>query len=310
MNPSNSKLFRTDKRSALLLACSFAAFTLGVQPAAAAVARDEANAPDPYEKINRVSFYFSGALDFLIIRPLAITFKRVTPRPIREVLHNGFSNFGEPAIFINDVAQGHVHQAAKTFGRFAMNSTIGVAGAFDVASGAGLPHHDNDFGITLARYGVKSGPYIYIPILGPGTLRDGVGLGINYAIDPFTYLRFPQSTAVYWGRTVGNGLDERAAVDKQIKAITANSLDDYASIRSFYLQNRESDITGGKLDIDTLPDFGAPTGVKPPSSTPASTSEGAPLPTTPGEPAAASPPPAPPMETPPAPPAPAPQPSA
>ena len=98
---------------------------------------------------------------------------------------------------------------------------------------------------------------------------------MSYGIDPFTYIHFPQSTAVYAGRTVGNGLDQRAAADKQIKAITANSLDVYASIRSFYLQNRESDITGGKLDIETLPDFGAPTGVKPPSANPApSTSSG------------------------------------
>src|SRR5579875_981995 len=142
MHPSNPKLRRGNMRKTLLLACSLAAVGLSAQSAAAAVARDEASAPDPYEKINRASFYFSGALDFLIIRPLAITYKRVTPRPVREVLHNGFSNMGEPLIFMNDAFQGHAKQAAKTLGRFAMNSTVGVAGAFDVASGAGLPHHD------------------------------------------------------------------------------------------------------------------------------------------------------------------------
>ena len=305
MHPSNPKLHCGNKLKALLLACS-AAFTFAAQPAAAAVARDEAIAPDPYEKFNRASFYFNGALDFLIIRPLAITYKRVAPRPMREVLHNGFSNLGEPTIFFNDVFQGHAKEAAKTFGRFAMNSTVGVAGAFDVASRSGLPHHDNDFGITLARYGVKSGPYLYLPILGPATVRDGIGLGVSYGIDPFTYIHFPQSTAVYAGRTVGNGLDQRAAADKQIKAITANSLDVYASIRSFYLQNRESDITGGKLDIETLPDFGAPTGVKPPSANPAPSTSSDPLPTTPGGPAEASPPLSPPAEAPPAQPAPQP----
>jgi phospholipid-binding lipoprotein MlaA len=176
----------------------------------------------------------------------------------------------EPAIVLNDAFQGHGKTARKTFARFALNSTVGIAGLFDVASGAGLPHHDNDFGITLARYGVKSGPYIFIPILGPATVRDGFGALINLGLDPFTYARFPHSDAVYIGNTVETGLDQRAASDKDIKAIVATATDDYASIRSYFLQSREADITGEKTDIKTLPDFGEPEAVKPapPASSP------------------------------------------
>ena len=263
MTPSNPKQGPIARRewgkAALLLAGSLAVLSLGAQPAAAATAQDEATARDPLEKINRALFYVNGALDFLVIRPAASTYKRLMPRPIRAGLHNAFSNMSEPVIILNDALQGHGKKAVRSFGRFAENSTVGVLGLFDVASRSGLPFHDNDFGITLARWGVKSGPYIFIPILGPATLRDGVGDLVNIGLDPFTYTRFPHSEAVYVGRTVETGLDQRMAADKDIKTIVATATDDYASIRSYYLQNREADIVGGKKgDITNLPDFGAP----------------------------------------------------
>ena len=275
MKPSNLKPQRATTRkgfgkAALLLAASVATLSLTAQSAAAATARDEANAPDPFEKINRVIFYANGALDFLVIRPAASTYKRLTPRPIRNGLHNAFSNMSEPAILLNDALQGHGKKAVKTFGRFAENSTIGVLGLFDVASKSGLAYHDNDFGITLARWGVKSGPYIFIPIMGPATLRDGVGDLVNIGLDPFTYTRFPHSDAVYAGRTVETGLDQRMASDKDIKTIMATATDDYASIRSYFLQSREADIVGGKTgEITNLPDFGAPEPATPAVALPA-----------------------------------------
>jgi phospholipid-binding lipoprotein MlaA len=279
MKPSNPKARRKTSRAALLLAGGLAALGLAAQPAAAATARDEATAPDPFEKINRVIFYANGALDFLVIRPAASTYKRLTPRPIREGLHNAFSNMGEPAILLNDALQGHGKKAVKTFGRFAENSTIGVLGLFDVASKSGLPFHTNDFGITLARWGVHSGPYIFIPIMGPATVRDGVGDLVNLGLDPFTYARFPHSDAVYIGRTVETGLDQRMASDKDIKAITATATDDYASIRSYFLQSREADITGQKTsDISNLPDFGAPEPATPAPALPAPSAPVAPSP--------------------------------
>ncbi|WP_158912536.1 VacJ family lipoprotein [Caulobacter sp. S45] len=239
----------------LFLLCWFASIGLSAGPAAAKTALDEASAPDRFEKVNRVVFYANGALDFIVIRPAAMTYKRVTPRPIRTGLRNAFSNMGEPTVAINDVLQGHGKKAVRTVGRFAMNSTVGVAGLFDVAQGAGLKHHDNDFGITLAHHGVRSGPYLFLPVLGPATVRDAAGFAITIGIDPFTYLRFPQSTPVIVSRIVETALDERATEDPEIKAIMAQATDVYASIRSLYLQNREAQISGGKIDPGQLPDF-------------------------------------------------------
>jgi phospholipid-binding lipoprotein MlaA len=315
MTPSNPKARLGTGRAALFIAASLAALSLNAQSASAATARDEASAPDPFEKINRVFFYANGVLDFLVIRPAASTYKRLTPRPIRTGLHNAFSNMSEPVVLLNDALQGHGKKAIKTFGRFAENSTLGVLGLFDVASQSGLPFHDNDFGITLAHWGVKSGPYIFIPILGPATLRDGFGDLGNIGLSPFTYVRFPHSEAVYVGRTVATGLDQRMASDKDIKTIVATATDDYASIRSYFLQNREADIVGGKKgDITNLPDFGEPDAAKPASpGLPAPDAPVAPSPAapdasrsspstpdtpTPGAPTAAPPAPAPPTPSP------------
>jgi phospholipid-binding lipoprotein MlaA len=212
-----------------------------------------------------VIFYANGALDFVLIRPAAMSYRRLTPRPLRTGLNNAFSNMGEPTVAVNDVLQGHGKKAVRTVGRFAMNSTVGVAGLFDVAHRAGLAHHDNDFGITLAHYGVRAGPYLVLPILGPSTLRDAVGYGANIAIDPFTYIRYPQSTAVTVARAVDVALVERAEVDPAIKSITASATDDYAAIRSSYLQNRAAQISGGKLDVNQLPNFGDPTNAPKPA---------------------------------------------
>ncbi len=293
MKPSNIKAHDKMAKLGLLVAASFAALTMSAQSAAAAVMpRDEANAPDPYEKVNRVLFYANGALDFLVIRPAAITYKRVMPRFIRTGLHNAFSNMSEPTILFNDALQGHGKKAGRTLGRFAINSTLGLAGLVDVASTSGLRHHDNDFGITLARYGVKAGPYVFLPILGPATVRDGVGYLVTIGLDPFTYVRFPYSSPVFIGRTVGTGLDQRAAADKEIKAITANATDDYASIRSYFLQSRQADITGEHMDINALPDFGEPDKVKP-AALPAPSAPTAPTPPSSSEPAPPTPTPSP-----------------
>ena len=242
-------------RARLLVATSLAIFSLAAGPVFARTAADEGQAADPYEKTNRVFFLVNGALDFLVIRPVSIFYKRATPRPIRTGLRNAFSNMGEPTVIINDLLQGHGKKAIRSFGRLAINSTFGVAGLMDVAAKDGLPHHDNDFGITMARRGVKSGPYVFVPVLGPGTVRDEIGYGINILIDPFTWLNFPYRTDVGWGKTVGRGLDERAAADKNIKTIVSTSTDPYASIRSFFLQNREAQISGGKVDLNSLPAF-------------------------------------------------------
>ncbi len=247
-----------------LLALPLAAALLAAGPAGAATMHDEATAKDPFEKVNRGLFFVNGGLDIAIVRPASMTYKRVMPRLIRTGLHNAFSNMGEPTVAMNDILQGHGKNAVHTVARLAENSTLGLGGLFDVASKTGLPHHDNDFGITLAKRGVPAGPYLFLPVLGPATTRDAVGYVLTIALDPFTYIRYPGSSPIDYGRFVGTVFEQRADADKGIKAIVATSTDVYASFRSAYLQNREAQITGNKVDVNTLPSFGPPT----PSDTP------------------------------------------
>ncbi|MHB8286198.1 MAG: MlaA family lipoprotein [Caulobacteraceae bacterium] len=233
-------------------------------PASAKTATDEATAKDPFEKVNRGLFLANGGLDIVVIRPASMTYKRVMPRLIRTGLHNAFSNMGEPTVAMNDILQGHGKKAVVSIGRLAVNSTVGLGGLLDVASRNGLPHHDNDFGITLAKRGFPAGPYLFLPLLGPATTRDAAGYLLAIGLDPFTYLRFPGSTPIEYGKFVGIAFEQRADADKAIKAITATSTDDYASFRSAYLQNREAQITGGQVDVQSLPTFDD---AKPPSDT-------------------------------------------
>lgn len=242
--------------------------------------------PDPWEGTNRKLFGIYQGLDRTAIRPSAIFYKRATPRPIRTGLHNAFSNLGEPVIFINDVLQVRFKDAGTTLGRFALNSTIGLAGLLDPATDAGLEYHANGFGTTLGRYGTPAGPYLFIPILGPSDVRDAIGSGIDALTDPLTWINFSGRTGLGIGRGVIGGLDARANADPQLKVIYSTATDPYASIRSLYLQNRQSQITGGQVDVNALPSFGDdPT--SPPNA--AGTPGGAPAPVGPQGDAAALP---------------------
>lgn len=234
-------------------------------------ARATGAASDPLEPLNRKIFAFNQVLDKVLIRPLAVFWHHAAPKPIRQGINNFLSNLGEPVVFINDVLQGHPATAAGTATRFVANSTIGLLGVLDVTGATGLPHHDNGFGLTLGRWGVKSGPYLYLPLLGPSTLRDGIGEGIDVAANPLTYARNTGDGGLTTGLGVIGGLDARAEADSDLKALQALSTDPYAALRSFYLQNRQAQITGGKIDLDALPDFDDPgAGPTSPAASPAS----------------------------------------
>lgn len=224
---------------------------------------------DPWEGFNRRSYAFSQWVDRVAIRPGAIFYKRAVPRPIRSGLHNAFQNLGEPLVAVNDAIQVRPSDFARSSGRFVVNSTIGLAGLFDVMAHEGVPHHDNGFGLTLGRAGVRPGPYIYVPVLGPTTLRDGLGQGADVVLNPFTWINYPHRTAVGIGTGIAGGLDLRANVDDDLKRLKAMSTDDYATLRSFYLQNRQSQITGGVIDVDALPSFDDPAAAGTPPAAPA-----------------------------------------
>src|SRR6185436_5004670 len=143
---------------------------------------------DPWEGFNRASYKFNDTLDRAIAKPVAKGYKKVTPRVVRTGVSNFFSNLGTLTTIANDVLQGKMKQAGHDSGRFLLNSTLGLAGLFDPASAAGMEHNDEDFGQTLGKWGVKSGPYLMLPILGPSTVRDTFERLPDRLTDPVTYL--------------------------------------------------------------------------------------------------------------------------
>ncbi len=212
--------------------------------------------PDPYEKLNRRSYKLFVFLDSKAIRPAAVFYAHAVPHVVRTGLHNAIQNVGEPVVFFNDVVQLHPKAAAQSLGRLAVNSTVGIAGLRDPATGFGIPYHSNGFGTTLGRYGVPAGPFLFIPVLGPSDVRDLIGTGVDSLSSPLTWIRYTGDTAINVSRTVVGGLDTRANADAQLKEVYATATDPYASLRSLYLQNRQAQITGGKINVNDLPDFG------------------------------------------------------
>jgi phospholipid-binding lipoprotein MlaA len=222
---------------------------------------------DPWEKLNRRFYSFSEGLDRFLLRPAALTYSHVLPSPLRTGLRNLLSNASEPPTIINYVLQARFHRAGKETGRFLLNTVVGLGGLFDVATVDGLEHVSTNFGVTLGRWGAKPGPYIYLPIGGPTTVRGVIGTAVGGALDPLYWINYPHKTVVSIGRAVVSGLDLRAEADSSLKSLLADATDPYATIRSAYLQNLQSQVDGGALPAQALPDFDdATTPAAPPSS--------------------------------------------
>jgi phospholipid-binding lipoprotein MlaA len=262
---------RVSRRRVQLLLASVAAAQAVAAPAFAQ------NEPyDPWEGFNRKMYAIHEVLDRAVFGPVARTFGRM-PRPIRQGLVNFSTNLSEPVVFVNDMLQGRVKTAAGTVGRFVMNSTVGVAGFRDVAKHNHLPHHDNGFGITLGRWGADPGPYMFIPFIGPSDLRDTIGVIGQIFLNPFYYVRFEGKTALTVSTGVIDGLEVRLEAEPALANIQATSTDPYATLRSYFLQNREAAIKG-TTEPEALPEFdmpdippdsgAAPSGSAPPEAAP------------------------------------------
>lgn len=230
---------------------------------------------DPLEKINRVGFAVEGFLDRYLIGPIAHLYRALTPGPIGQGLHNAVVNLSEPVVAINDLLQARPKRAGAASLRFAFNSTIGLAGLIDVAGHGGIPHHVNSFGDTLGRYGVGPGPYLFLPLLGPSTVRDLFGLVVDGTSDPVHFANYPYRTELSTGEAVVGGLDLRARSENELKALLGDAADPYATLRSTWLQHRQSEIDEGRLP-PALPDLGD-------SPAPAAGDQAAPLPELPDE---------------------------
>jgi phospholipid-binding lipoprotein MlaA len=221
---------------------------------------------DPFESFNRKTFALSIKLDQMIVAPVARVSVGLTPAPVEKAIHNIIVNLSEPVVILNDLLQGRVQGVIKSATRFVVNSTFGLAGALDLAAGAGLRHEPNGFGDTLGRYGVKSGPYLFIPLLGPSNFRDLLGAGVDEFSTPLFYLRFPYRTESDIGLTLMGGLDERAQAEPEFKALLDGAADPYATLRSTYLQARQSEIRGD-VGLPPLPDIEGPSEMVPTPAT-------------------------------------------
>ncbi len=190
-------------------------------------------AHDPYEETNRSMYSFNDALDKNILKPVADGYAYITPNPVRRCVTNFFDNLGYLNTIANDLLQGKFKQCLADSGRFLVNSTIGIAGLFDVATPMGLEKNDEDLGQTFAVWGSGEGPYLNLPVLGPNTARDAPDLITKRMLNPANYVK----ASVAWPLVFLDLINWRANMDSSIKLVD-ESPDPYLAMREFYRQNR------------------------------------------------------------------------
>jgi len=221
----------------LLRAALVCLLLAGLSPAAWAQ-----STADPWQPFNRAMFAFNDGVDRVLIRPLAVGYRKVFPQRLRDGVNNFFNNLRAPTTLINDVLQGKPGRAKETIDRFLINSTIGLLGLVDVAGRLGMPDHEEDYGQTLAVWGVPSGPYLVLPFLGPSTIRDAVGKVPEFVIaDP---LWEPGDTSVTVTRFAIRAIDIRSRL-LDVDRILKMQVDPYLFMRELYYQNRQAQILDG-----------------------------------------------------------------
>ena len=216
------------------------------------VVADQAADVDPYQAVNQKIFSFNKFLDDHLARPVAKFYVAVTPDPVERGIANVFDNLKEVTNIVNDLLQGKFVQAANDSGRFAINSTLGIAGLFDVASLLSLKKSDGeDFGQTLGYWGVSEGPYIMLPFMGPSTLRDATSYFVDQLTDPIDYLDNSTDRAATTALSVVN---TRASLLEYDNLLTGDS---YILVRDVYLQRRAYQVNDGAVEdeFDDLDDY-------------------------------------------------------
>src|SRR6185369_4392717 len=203
----------------------------------------EENPRDPYEGFNRTMFAVNEAVDTYAAKPVAQVYDKAVPLPVKAGVGNFFGNVGDLWIGVNGALQGKFGDAGIDFGRLLINSTVGIFGLFDVASELGLEKHDEDFGQTLAVWGAGDGGYLFWPIIGPRTVRDTAGWGVDITVDPVAYV-YPISSSN--GLRALRFVDIRASLLPADKVVEEAALDKYAYIRDAYLQRRRNQIFDGR----------------------------------------------------------------
>ncbi len=200
---------------------------------------------DPWMAYNRAAYAFNDSVDRGFAKPLAKAYRAVTPQPVRIGVSNFFANLTYPGTVVNAALQGKVAQSGRDGVRFLLNSTLGVAGIFDPATAAGLEANDEDFGQTLGTWGVRSGPYLVLPLLGPSSLRDSFGMVADRATDPSNYI---DDTAVSLGLNFAQLVDRRAQLLAAERALSS-AFDPYTFVRNAWLERREFQVRDGEVAV-------------------------------------------------------------
>jgi phospholipid-binding lipoprotein MlaA len=230
--------------------------TLSLPVAHAAEVDDSEDVPEPYtsdplESFNRPIYEFNRFVDRAVIKPLASAYQKFLPRWVRTGVANFFGNLESPIVIVNDLLQGKVEQGVKDAGRFMFNSTFGIFGIFDIATTMQLPRHQEDFGQTLAVWGVGPGWYMVVPFFGPSTVRDFAGgWTVDYWLDPVYQA---DSVALRNSLIGAETVETRSRIPSAAYQALEDSLDPYITTRTAYLQRRESLVYDGRLSLPELP---------------------------------------------------------
>jgi phospholipid-binding lipoprotein MlaA len=199
---------------------------------------------DPYEETNRGRFRAHVRLHRYVIDPAERTYIYVVPQPARAGVHNFLTNLETPSILANDVFQGKLDRAGDTLSRFVVNTTLGLGGIFDIAGMAGIPYRDDDFGATLASYGVDDYPYLLVPVIGPSNPRDLGGKVVDFFLDPFRWVTLPGGLLTSVGQTGFHELDKRSEDVGALDVLDRTAPDAYSLERSRARERRAAEING------------------------------------------------------------------
>lgn len=210
---------------------------------------------DPFEPANRMMFAVNEAVDVFVLRPVAVLYRDFVPDPGKEIIFNFVRNLTLPLTIVNDGLQGEWDRAGVAAQRLFVNTIAGMGGIADAATGLGLPHHEEDFGQTLATYQVHPGPYIVLPLLGPSSARHTFGRIVDFAIDPLTYVFASAPIESTLGTRGLSIVDRRYRLLGPLDDVKRTSLDYYAAVRSLYRQRRQVEIRN--LDSVAVPDQAA-----------------------------------------------------
>lgn len=228
----------------LAAACALALLATGCASLPEGQPRDER---DPWERYNRAMHSFNSGVDRAVLKPVATVYKAAVPQLVRTGVGNFFGNLGDVWSFVNNALQGKAEGALASFWRVAINTTIGLGGVLDPATDLQLERQREDFGQTLGVWGVGSGPYLVLPLLGPSTLRDTAALPVDYYGSPLTY--FKDGRLRNW-LAVTRIVDTRASALDATDLLQGAALDDYSFTRDAYLQKRRNDIYDGNPPQD------------------------------------------------------------